>query len=321
MLRAVRSNRRLVSLLLSCAWAGVFVSSCGGSSEGILSATGGELCAPDRKICIEVPPQAVSEQQRFRIAFPSADRPGGQLTEVWDIEALNQESYRFLKPAIIRIKFDAIDRTSVPDEQLLRVFSSRDGNWEVLGDLFYDKVRSEIRGSTLLLSTSSIKRAVSAFAVMRVDRLPDGGIPMETDAGPRPDGGTIFIPPIVDAGPPDAGRPDAGRPDAGRPDAGVPDAGVPDAGVPDAGRPDAGVPDSGMMVDAGFDAGVVIDAGFDAGVPDAGVDAGVDAGGAAGVDAGVDAGAPDAGVDAGAPDAGTDAGDPDAGAPDAGDGG
>jgi len=312
MLRAVRSNHRLVALLTSCAWAGVFISSCGGSSEGILSATGGELCSPDRKICIELPPQAVSEQQRFRIVFPSADRPGGQLSEVWDIEALNQESYRFLKPAIIRIRFDAIDRTSVPDEQLLRVYSSRNGSWEVLGDLFYDRVRSEIRGSTMLLSTSSLNRAVSAFTVMRVDRLPDGGIPMETDAGPPPDGGTIIIPPI-----PDAGRLDAGRPDAG----------VPDSGIPDAGRPDAGQPDSGTMVDAGVDSGVrdsgmPVDAGFDAGLPDAGVDAGVDAGFDAGVDAGIDAGTPDAGIDAGDPDAGSsDAGEPDSGAPDAGDGG
>lgn len=318
MLDLVRSNRLLVVAPALCVCVAVAVSSCGGSSEGILSATGGELCSPDRKICIEVPPQAVAEQQRFRIVFPSSDRPGGQLSEVWDIEALNQETYRFLKPAIIRIRLDAIEMSNVPDEQLLRIYGSRNGSWEVLGDLFFDRVRNEIRGSTTLLATPSLKRAVSAFTVMRVDRLPDGGIPMESDAGPRPDSGIIIIPPVpdasVDAG---GGRPDAGRPDAGRPDAGTPDAGVPDAGVPD----------SGVVVDAGFDAGVPdagvpVDAGVDAGRPvDAGVDAGFDAGVDAGVDAGIDAGVPDAGVDAGFDAGAPDAGDVDAGEPDAGDAG
>lgn len=307
-------NRRLVLI------ASVFgvVASCGGSNEGILSPTGGELCSPDRKFCLDIPPMAVTEQQKFRVSFPSADRPGGQLSEVWDVEALNQESFRFSKPVIARVRLDAIDMTTVPDEQLVRIFSSRNGTWEVLGDVFFDRVRNELRGSTTLLATPSLNRAVSAFAVMRADRNPDGGLPMETDAGPLPDSGIIVIPPVVDAGR-DAGRPDAGRPDAGTPDAGTPDAGTPDAGTPDAGRPDAGPPDAGAPDAGPPDAGppdAGVDAGFDAGI-DAGVDAGVDAG----IDAGIDAGV-DAGFDAGAEvDAGADAGDADAGEPDAGDAG
>ena len=181
-------------------------ASCGGSStQATIPATGGELCTPDRRICLEIPAQAIPETQTFRIFFPSTDRPGAQLSEVWDIEAVDKDQFRFLKPAIIRVRLDAVDMTQVRDDTLLRVFTSRDGNWEVLGNLFFDRVRNELRGTTSVLSTSALKRAVSAFTVLRVDRLPDGGIPMETDAGPLPDSGVIVIPPV-----PDAGRRDAG---------------------------------------------------------------------------------------------------------------
>jgi hypothetical protein len=315
-----------VRWLLAGAGLGVlFFVSCGSSSEGQITPTGGELCDVERRICLEIPAQGISETQNFRLTAPSADRPGGQVSEVWDIEAVDKEEFRFLKPAIVRIKLTAIDMSNVADEGLLRVGSSRDGQWEDLGDVFLDRVRGEIRGTTLLLRTKVLKRAVSAFAVLRSDRLPDGGVPMETDAGPRPDSGVIIMPPVPDAGRRDAGV-DAGTPDAGQPvDAGTPDAGRPDAGtVTDAGAGtdagaavDAGV-DAGMIVDAGVDAGMAIDAGIDAGAP---VDAGVDAGQP--VDAGVDAGSMvDAGVDAGAAmDAGVDAGVTDAGAADAGDAG
>ncbi|MBL8940905.1 MAG: hypothetical protein JNM69_40555, partial [Archangium sp.] len=216
-------------------WAALFVS-CGGSNEGQITPTGGELCDLERRLCLEVPSQGLAEAQNFRITYPSSDRPGGQVSEVWDIEALNKEEYRFLKPAIVRIKLDAVDLTNVRDDQILRVASSIDGNWEVLGNIFFDRVRNEIRGTTSLLRTKATKRGVSAFTVLRSDRLPDGGIPMETDAGPLPDSGVIIIPPV----------PDAGR------DSGVVvvDAGVPDAGsMVDAGRPDAGVTDAGLPVD------------------------------------------------------------------------
>ncbi|MDP1919008.1 MAG: hypothetical protein Q8L14_22350 [Myxococcales bacterium] len=181
-------------------------ASCGGSSTQVtIPASGGELCTPDRRICLEIPAQAIPETQTFRIFFPSTDRPGAQLSEVWDIEAVDKDQFRFLKPAVIRVRLDAVDMTQVRDDTVLRVFTSRDGNWEVLGNLFFDRVRNELRGTTSVLSTSALKRAVSAFTVLRVDRLPDGGIPMETDAGPLPDSGVIVIPPV-----PDAGRRDAG---------------------------------------------------------------------------------------------------------------
>jgi hypothetical protein len=292
-------------------------ASCGGSSiQTTIPANGGELCSPDRRICVEIPPQGIAEAQTFRLFAPSTDRPGAQLSEVWDLEAVDKEQFSFLKPAVVRVKIEAVDMTNVRDVTLLRVFTFRDGTWEVLGNFFFDRVRNELRGTTSLLRASEGKRAVSAFTVLGVDRLPDGGLPIETDAGPPFDSGVIIVPPVpdagrdaglgVDAGPADAGAIDAGVPDAGRIDAGQPlDAGV-DAGQP--GR-DAGV-DAGVPIDAGVDAGRPIDAGVDAGQPiDAGVavDAGVDAG--VPVDAGADAGELDAGeLDAGAPDAGADGG-------------
>ncbi len=205
MLRVVQTFRWLLAAGVGALLV-VGFPSCGGSStQATIPATGGELCTPDRRLCLEIPAQAIAETQTFRIFFPSTDRPGGQLSEVWDIEAVDRDQLRFLKPATIRVRLDAVDMTQVRDDTLLRVFTSRDGNWEVLGNLFFDRVRNELRGTTSLLSTSGLKRAVSAFTVLRVDRLPDGGVPMETDAGPLPDSGVIIIPPV-----PDAGRRDAG---------------------------------------------------------------------------------------------------------------
>jgi hypothetical protein len=257
--------------------------SCGGTSiQGTVPATGGELCTSDRVFCVEIPPQAIAETQTFRIIAPSNDRPGGQLSEVWDVEVVGQREFRFLKPAIIRIKTSAVDSTNVQNETLLRIYGLKDSAWEVLGSFFSDRVRGEYRGSVSILSSGD--KARSAFTVLRVDRLPDGGIPMETDSGALPDAGVIVIPPV-----PDAGRRDSGlmEPlDAGRmePDAGMMprDSGMPtrDAGPPDSGPPavDAGGTDSGVhTVDAGRDAGSPVDAGADAG-PNMGVDAGLDAG-------------------------------------------
>lgn len=324
MLRAVRFLR-FGALAVVVAWVGSSLS-CGSANEGSVTATGGEVCSLDRRVCLEIPVQGLDEAKTFRISSPSSDRPGGELSEVWDIEALETESLKFRKPAIVKVKLEAVTAPGEQrgEDQLLRIFISRDGVWEVIGDHFFDRVRNELRGSTLLLSNKSAKRAISAVAVLRGDRLPDGGIPIETDAG-MVDSGMMYFPPLGDGGQRDAGV-DAGTPpvDAGRPDSGV------DAGMPvDAGT-DAGTP----VVDAGFDAGTpVVDAGVDAGTPvvDAGVDAGtpvIDAGVDAGtpvVDAGVDAGTPevDAGFDAGTPvDAGHDAGSiEDAGEPDAGDAG
>ncbi|MEW6430070.1 MAG: hypothetical protein AB1730_01070 [Myxococcota bacterium] len=273
-------------------------SACGGTTvDGGIDPTGGEVCLPDRKVCFVVPPGGLADYESFRIA-PTSDVPAGALSPGYDISPTRSTRVTFLKPARVVFSLELVNQESVPNENLLRLYTLEANDagegWQPLAASFVDRVRNEISGEV---------QHLSPFVVLRSDRLPDGGIPEEKDGGMKEDSGIIVIPPIPDAGR-DAGPPDAGRTDAGPPDAGPPDAGPPDAGV-DAGI-DAGV-DAG--IDAGVDAG--IDAGVDAGI-DAGVDAGIDAGVDAGIDAGVDAGI-DAGVDAGI-DAGVDAGDPDAGA-------
>ncbi len=283
MLRAVNPTRRLgwlIVVAVALSWA-----SCGGASvDGSITPTGGEVCLPENKVCIDVPIGALETQELLRIS-PGGETPGGALSDGYDISAVGKESLTFLKPATVRISLDAVRTDGLENLNLLRIYTRQDGEWQPLGKSFVDRVKNQVMGETTHLSP---------FVVLRSDRLPDGGLPIEIDAGPI-DGSVIIVPPF-DAGRPDAGRPDAGTPDAGRPDSGMPDAGPSDAGPADAGSPDAGPADAGTP-----DAGPA-----DAGAPDAGP---------------ADAGAPDAGPpDAGPPDAGEpDAGEPDAGAPDAGD--
>jgi hypothetical protein len=271
----------------------VIAVACGLESvDGRLEPIASEVCLSERRVCISVPTGAVEEPLRLRISTLPADAlPGGQLGDGYDISAIGRDRVEFLKPARISFSLDGLgELADIPNVNLLRLHTrDGDGPWQPLENAFVDRVRNVITGETTHLSP---------FIVLRTDRLPDGGIPVELDGGQR-DAGVIVIPPF-DGGRPDAGQPDAGRPDAGAPDAGPPDAGAPDAGPPDAGAPDAGPPDAGAP-----DAGPP-----DAGAPDAGPP---DAGGA-------DAGEPDAGdPDAGEPDAGEpDAGEPDAGEPDAG---
>jgi hypothetical protein len=245
--------------------------------QGTVPATGGELCLPDDSVCIDVPSGALAMDDVLRIA-PTSDSPGGALSGSYDIASTQHPALVFLKPATVSFALDSFD-ANVPNETLLRVYTREDGgDWVPLDNAIVDRVKLRIRGDTTHLSP---------FVVLRADRLPDGGIPIEIDGGPR-DSGHVEPPfdasSIYDAGRPDAGTPDAGTPDAGTPDAGQRDSGQPDAGQPDAGQPDAGQPDAGQP-DAGQP---------DAGQPDAGQP---------------DAGAPDAAVD----DAGNDAGVPDAG--------
>ena len=256
--------------------------SCGGDGvDGAVGPTGGEVCLPDKKVCISVPIAALETREVLRIA-PGSDVPGGALSDGYDISGVGSAPIVFVKPATVSFSLELVREGNLENQNLLRIYTRERldggelGEWQPLENAFVDRVRNVVRGDT---------RHLSPFAVLRSDRLPDGGDPFEIDGGGR-DGSVIVVPPF------DGGRPDSGTPDAGR-DAGTPDAGVPDAGR-DAGTPDAGTPDAGF--DAGVDAG--IDAGFDAGV-DAGVDAGIDAGADAGTDAGLDAGAPDAGGDAG----------------------
>ncbi len=262
----------VVAVAFSLSWSG-----CGGASvDGTIGPTGGELCLPDKKVCITVPSGALEIQEVLRIT-PGAEVPGGALSEGYEISAVSGRAVTFLKAATVRIALDAVDSGAIDNLNILRVYTKETGaDWQPLEKSSVDRVLNVVTGET---------KHLSPFVVLRADRLPDGGFPVEIDAGAI-DASVIVIPPF------DAGRPDAGRPDAGAPDAGVPDAGTPDAGAPDAGAPDAGTPDAGTP---------------DAGTPDAGTP---------------DAGTPDAGPpDAGTPDAGTDAGDPDAGPADAGDAG
>jgi hypothetical protein len=284
-------NPRLVllcSVVVVLSWL-----SCGGAGvEGVVRPTGGEICLADERVCISVPPGALEQEEILRIT-PASDVPAAALSEGFDISSTSGRKVTFLKPATVRFALELVDAGGIENENILRIYTRGEGDWQPLDDSFVDRVRGVVLGGTLHLSP---------FVVLRSDRLPDGGLPIELDGGMR-DSGVIVIPPF-DAGRPDAGRPDAGTPDAGPPDAGPPDAGMPDAGPPDAGPPDAGPPDAGPPDAGPPDAGPP-DAGEpDAGEPDAGEpDAGEP-----------DAGEPDAGEpDAGEPDAGVDAGEPDAG--------
>lgn len=273
----------LVALCLAVGWL-----SCGGSSvSGEVGAGGGEVCLPDDRVCLTVPLGGLDKQVPVRIS-PGTDKPAGALSESYDIAAVSGQALTFLKPATVTFSMDLVDQAvldDLPSESVLRIYT-RDGDaWVPLSDPGLDRVKRVVSGTTVHLSP---------FVLLRADRLPDGTLPVETDAGMRDGGGQVIVPPF-DGGRPDAGEPDAGTPDAGSPDAGTPDAGTPDAGTPDAGTPDAGTSDAGTP-DAGEP---------DAGLPDAGdFDAGTD------VDAGADAGGEyDAGdADAGDPDAGSDAG-------------
>lgn len=263
MLRAVKSTRRLA--LLAASVVVVSWAACGGSSvDGTVGPTGGEVCLSENQVCINVPVGGLETQEVLRIS-PGAEVPGGALSDGFEISTSGGRPVNFVKAATVTFSLDLVRQGDLENENLLRLYTKDpSGDWQPLENSFVDRVRNEVRGET---------RHLSPFVVLRSDRLPDGGLPIEIDAGPV-DASVIVIPPF------DAGRPDAGRADAGPRDSGIPDAGRPDAGF------DAGTPDAGF--DAGFDAG--IDAGDDAGI-DAGDDAGIDAGDLdAGDDGGADAG-------------------------------
>jgi hypothetical protein len=278
--------------------------SCGGNTvQAFIGASGGELCLPNRRVCISVPLNGVPDDVFLHIR-PSNDAPAAALSEAWQI---GPDRTVFLKEATVTFKYDSVDAGDL-NPVFLRVYTRAlldgggYGDWVALDDPSVDRVRVEVKGKTLHLSP---------FVILRADLLPDGGVPVEGDAGSEPDSGVIICPPpCMPAGDCNDGQMNGLESDV---DCGglmcVQCVNGKLCNVPDdceSGRCVSGrcraVPDAG--IDAGFDAGVGRDAGFDAGVGrDAGFDAGVDAGFDAGVDAGFDAG------------------DPDAGDPDAGDGG
>jgi hypothetical protein len=314
----------------------VVFSSCGGNSAGqVIGTGGGQLCLPDNSVCITIPLNALNGDTPIFIR-PSDDKPGAPLSATWQI---GPDGTLFAVNAQVAFAFsDSLD-SGLPedlDTNQLRIYTralldgGAYGDWVPLDMPVVDRVTNHVTGTTSHLSP---------FVLLRADRLPDGGLPVEGDAGPMKDAGMVTCPPPcnpmysctdgmqngnetgTDCGGPDCAKCPNGmgctsandcesgrcammicksKPDAGMPDSGVPDSGVPDSGVPDSGVPDAGHPDSGVPDSGVPDSGVP-----DAGVPDSGVpDAGVP-------DAGTpDAGVPDAGMDM---DAGTDAGCDDAG--------
>ncbi len=288
MLRGVRPSGRLALLfavVVVVSWAG-----CGGTSiDGTLGPTGGSVCLPDNKVCINVPIGALETQEVLRIS-PGSDSPGGALSDAYDISGGSGRPVVFVKAATVTFSLDIVREGNLENENLLRIYTRERldggalGDWQPLANAFVDRVRREVRGETLHLSP---------FVVLRSDRLVDGGLPVEIDGGPRD--AAVIVEPYFDGGRVDAGRPDAGRPDAGRADAGPIDAGMMDAGPRDAGPPDAGPPDAGPPDAGPPDAGPPDAGPADAGPPDAGPP---------------DAGAPDAGPpDAGLVDGGLDGGD------------
>ncbi len=285
MKKSALTRSGLAALCFAALWL-----SCGGSTvTGEVGAGGGEVCLPDGSVCIKVPLGGLDKQELVRIS-PGTDKPGGALSESFDISPARSGSLTFLKLATVTFSMDLVDQSIIdelPSESLLRIYTrDENGEWAPLSDAVVDRVKRTISGTTMHLSP---------FVVLRADRLPDGSLPIATDAGVKDGGGEIIVPPF------DGGRPDSGmmQPDSGTPDSGTPDAGPVDAGTPDAGTPDSGTPDAGTP-DAGFDAGVPDAGAPDAGIPDAGQD--VDAGADAGEE--YDAGEPDAGDE----DAGFDAG-------------
>ncbi len=286
MVRAVRSAQTLVvvGLLVGLAVA----VSCGGvGTEDTFLPSGGESCLGGRKICISLKPGSLTESTTLRLTSGS-DAPHGALSEAFDISNVNGKAVKFLIPATVSIRLDIVDANDVPSQNLLRIYTRdpESHEWVALDSPNIDRVRGEISGQTTHLSP---------FVVLRADRLPDGGLPIEID-GSVPDASVIKYPPIPDAGRP--GKADAGKPPVDAGGSGPVDSGT--GGPGDSGRPavDAGGPpsmDSGTPVDAGsppVDAGMPpVDSGtpFDAGGPPVDAGSGADAGGTD----------PDAGCDGG----------------------
>ncbi len=232
------------------------VLACGDASKrarGVLDPTGGELCLEARRVCVIAPPGALTEATSFQIEL-SPERPAAALGEAFNISVTGKASVRFQNRLVIEFATtEAETLTAGLDPSIFRIFTKHDGDWESLESPVLDRVKHSLSAQT---------NRFSPFVLLRADRLPDGGIPVEFD------GGQAVIDPVIQVPP----RPDSGKPvevDAGRPvvDSGIPDSGRPNR--PDAGRPDAGVRDAGVMVDAGAPDAGDMDSN-DAGLVDAG---------------------------------------------------
>jgi hypothetical protein len=243
------------SLVIGCVFLG-----CGASDTTLsVDSNPRQLCTKNDALCVSLPAGALKSYDRLSIR-EGVEGPGAALSATYEVSLAQLKGALLEKPAKVSFSFDAVTFPPGVNESLLRVFTFENGEWVGLQNASIDRTLRRISGETLHFSP---------FVVLRIDRLSDGGLPVEINGGAR-DGGVIVLPPFdsgtygFDAGleVPDASMIDAGvdagppRRDAGTPDAGKPDAGVVDAGF-DAGRPDAGP----SPMDSGSDAGSAPDAG------------------------------------------------------------
>jgi len=167
----------------------VALASCDGNAVGAyIGAAGGELCLPDRRVCIEIPVNGLPEDRQIFIR-PSNENPGGQLSDVWEI---GTEGTLFLKEATVTFRYDVLDSgIDMLSPSLVRIYTRElfdgggYGDWRSLNDSEVDRVKLVVRGNTSHLSP---------FCLMRTDRLSDGGMPIEGDAGTPRDSGVIICP-------------------------------------------------------------------------------------------------------------------------------
>ena len=84
----------LVAVWVSCGQAGLV--------DGQVGPTGGELCLPDKKVCINFPSGALEDQEIIRISA-GAEVPGGALSEGYDIGPSSLRPLKLAKTAGIPI--------------------------------------------------------------------------------------------------------------------------------------------------------------------------------------------------------------------------
>lgn len=168
---------------LSFAVAAALFAACSppGTSSLIIGPTGGTVCLPEDKVCVDVPPGALTVGLTIKIQ-PGTDRPAGAFLDAWDI---GPAGTTFLKPVTVVFKVDplfepdsgvawseeAMAGKSGVDPLKLRLYTRyEDGPWEPLGISVppLDRIRRTLSGQVTHLSP---------FAILRTDRLADGGVP------------------------------------------------------------------------------------------------------------------------------------------------
>lgn len=162
MLRRVRRPVLLAAVAL------VWIASCGGPGSGELDPTGGEICLPNRKVCANVPPAALDRTIVLHIT-KGTDGPPAKIGDAYDITVDGHTTVALLKPARVTFALEGLPRDGVDNDNILRVYTKdENGDWAALASPRLDRVRGEVGGDVIHFSP---------FAVLRADRLPDGGLP------------------------------------------------------------------------------------------------------------------------------------------------